>query len=117
MVVAIVAAIDIGVGMAKGQVGMGVVMGVASVGQVVEVVRVCLSIGDSLSIRGRLCLSISVRGPLTNVVMVAIVASEGIWVAVVGRMGIGKMGVWVGMPVVVVVEIVRVSLSLSNSLW
>ena len=50
-------------------------------------------------------------------VMVAIVASEGIWVVVVGGMGIGKMGVWVGMPVVVVVEIVRVSLSLSNSLW
>ena len=116
MVVAIVAAIDIGVSMAIGQVGMCVV-GEASVGQVVEVVRVCLSIGDSLSIRGGLCHSISVRGPLTNVVMVAIVASEGIWVAVVGRMGIGKMGVWVGMPVVVVVEIVRVSLSLSNSLW
>ena len=114
MVVAIVAAIDIGVGMAKGQVGMGVVMGVASVGQVVEVVRVCLSIGDSLSIRGRLCLSISVRGPLTNVV-VAVVPSEGIWVAVVGGMGIGKMGVWVGMPMVVVVEVVGVSLSLGSS--
>ena len=116
MVVAIVAAIDIGVGMAKGQVGMGVV-GVASVGQVVEVVRVGLSIGDSLSIRGGLCHSISVRGPLTNVVMVAVVTSEGIWVTVVCWMGIFKMGVWVGMPVVVVVEIVRVSLSLSNSIW
>ena len=52
-------------------------------------------------------------------VMVAIVASEGIWVAVVGRMGIGKMGVWVGMPMVVVVEVVGVSLSLGSSscLW
>ena len=113
MVVAIVAAIDIGVGMAIGQVGMGVV-GVASVGKVVEVVRVGLSIGDWLSIRGGLCLSVSVGGPLTNVVVVAVVTSEGIWVTVVCRMGIGKMGVWVDVAMVQVVEVVGVSFSISS---
>merc|ERR1719454_1115317 len=112
MVVAIVAAIDIGVDMAIGQVGMGVVW-VVSVGQVVEVVWVSFSIRGCLSNRTGLCLSVSVRGPLTNVVVVAVVTSKGIWVAVVGWMAIGKMGVWVSMPVVVVVEVVGVGLSIS----
>ena len=103
MVVAVVAAVDVGVGVPVSQVGMAVVG--EAVGQVVEVVSV--SLGSCLSVR--CCLSFSISRPLANVVVVAIISSEGIWVAVVVW-----VVVWVDVAVGQVVEIVGISFRISK---
>ena len=87
------------------------VVGVVTVGEVVVVVRVSLSLGVGF---GRcLSFSLSLSGPLADVMVVAVVAGKGIRVAVVG-MSIGDMAVGV-VAMGQVVEVVGISLRVSIS--